>query len=278
MGQIFISYSRADKDFVDRLARDIEAVEPHDVWTDRADIAGGEDWYTAISRAIRGCSAFLLVLSPNSNDSVKVAEELSLADKHRRNIVPVMCESCEVSVGMELPLSRRQTIDFTEGYDVALGKLLAVLGSPRPEPPPTKPEPRPTRPEPQGDEGAPPRVTTTNVVKEQFSAPPPPRQPELTQMLVGQWTITINFPMMPPFTLTVWLGPDGTFRAQLPTGAFAQGGWSVNFGNQVVMQGVESFGMMSRPFYGHLNVTDYGPHHLNGFGPQGEPVFWRRSG
>jgi hypothetical protein len=268
VGHIFISYSRVDKDFVDRLARDIEAVEPLDVWKDRDDIGGGVDWYEAISRAIRECSAFVLVLSPNSTDSRKVAQELSIADKHDRQIVPLTCESCEVPAGMELPLARQQTIDFTGDYDAALARLLAALGSPRPERPKPRPreEPPPRAPEPRQPEPWVPEPTQ------------PPRAPQLNEVLPGRWQVTIIYPMTPPITLPVALGPDGSFWTQLPMGSQAQGRWAINQGNQVYMQGMESNGMITAPYTAWLTVTNFTRDQINGVGSVGEPIIWRRVG
>lgn len=253
MSQVFISYAREDKEFVDRLVRDLEA-EKFDVWIDRDDIRAGEGWVGAISKAIGDCAAFIIVMSSYSVNSKTVERELFLADQYDKHILPLFVQTSVLSPNLKLLLGARQWIDF-EGGDYARATRM-VLDALRQGPQPFSKSGPVDGPE----------------------NPPPPHQPPLAQVLIGRWTVTINFPMMPPFTLTVWLGPDGSFRAQLPTGAFAQGGWSVNFGKQVLMQGVETFGMMSRPFFGQINVTDYGPHHLNGFGPQGEPVSWRRFG
>jgi hypothetical protein len=246
LGQIFISYAREDKEFVDRLVRDVEAGGP-DVWVDRDDIRPGENWVGAISRAIGACSSFVLVISSNSSKSRKVAQELCLADQYDKQVFPLLLQTYELSEELKLLLAGRQWIDFEGDYAGGIQRLLAALGQ---KSPPVNPGPVPP--------------------------PPPPRQPELTQVLPGQWAATVNFPGMPPCNVTLWLGPDGSFRIQLQTGAFAQGTWGVNFGNQVVMQGVETFGFMSRPFYRQFTVTQFGPHHVDGFGPQGEAESWRR--
>jgi hypothetical protein len=258
VGQIFISYAREDKEFVDRLVRDVEA-GGLDVWIDRDDIRPGEGWVGAIGRAIGACSSFVLVISSSSSKSRKVAQELCLADEYDKKVFPLRLQTCELSEDLKLLLAGRQWIDFEGDYAGGTQRLLAALGQ---------------QPPPQDKTG--PTVSTDSVGG--VSPPPPPRQPELTQVLPGQWTVTVNFPMRPPFNFTVWLGPDGSFRTQLPTGAFAQGGWGVNFGNQIVMQGVETLGMMSRPYYGQFSVTQFGAHYVNCFGPQGEAVFWQRSG
>lgn len=261
MSQVFVSYAREDKEFVDRLVRDLEA-EKFDVWVDRDDIQAGEGWVAAISQAIEACSFFVIVISSSSSGSKTVTRELILADAYDKQIYPLVLQTCEPSRDIKLLLASSQWVDFEGGYDEGKQKLLAALSR--------KPPPRP-QPGPAADADA--DYDSPDVG---LPPPPPPPRPELTQVLPGQWSVTVNLPMMPPIILTVWLGPDGSFQVQQPTGATAQGSWGVNFGSQLVMQGVETFGMMSRPFYMQVNVSQFGPHYVNGFGPRGEPLYWRR--
>ena len=255
MDQIFVSYARADKDFVDSLARDIEEADRarFDVWTDRADISGGDDWNTAISRAIRGCSQFLIVLSPNSTRSTKVGQELSLADKHEKRIIPLMYQPCDIPEEFELLLVRQQVIDFTQDYNEALQRLRGALGQKR--------------------------QANNEVPRQRQFTPPPPPQLSLVQVLPGQWVATIMFPMMPPTNISVWMAADGSFQAQMmPMGSRAQGRWSVDLNNQVYMQGMETNGFMTVPFVGGMRVLTFDRNQLNGVGPRGEQVIWQRAG
>jgi TIR domain len=77
---IFISYSRHESEFVDRLIRELEK-SGFDAWFDREDIRGGAAWGASISQAIRQCQAVIVVLSSRSTASDNVAKELSLADR-----------------------------------------------------------------------------------------------------------------------------------------------------------------------------------------------------
>ena len=261
MDIIFVSYARSDKDFVDGLARDIESAGAgkFDVWTDRADISGGDDWNTAISRAIRGCSYFLLVLSPNSTKSMKVGQELSLADKHEKRIIPIMYQPCDIPEELELLLTRPQTIDFTEDYTEALERLRAALGQ--------KPK---ARPKPENIQQPVP----------QPQAPPPPAfvppQLNLLQVVPGQWMATATYPMM-QITATLWMAPDGSFQAQqTPVGWRSYGRWSVDQFNQLYMQGMVTDGFNQGPFGSVLRVSMFDRNQINGIGPQGEQVIWQR--
>lgn len=266
MGQIFISYSRADKDFVDRLARDVERDDELDVWTDREDISGGEDWYSAIGRAIRECAAFVLVLTPSSASSEKVAQELSLADKHHKRIIPLVCKRCEVPDELDLMLARRQWIDFTPDYDDGLRRLIGTLK--QGQAPQPRPKPQPAREEQEEGAAASP---------ERFGpAPPPPASPpQLMQVLPGAWNVTVTFPMTMPFTIGVEMWAGGAFRIRLPMSA-AQGQWGIAMGNVIQLQGVESNGMMSMPYFSAIQVLEYDAQHISGVGNRGEQVFWQR--
>ena len=259
MDQIFVSYARTDKDFVDALARDIEsgANGKFDVWTDRADISGGDDWNTAISRAIRACSYFLLVLSPNSTKSMKVGQELSLADKHDKRIIPIMYQPCDTPEELELLLTRRQTIDFTQDYNEALRRLRGALGQKRQD----KPKPA---------------INRQPIPQQQQPPPFVPPQLNLFQVVPGQWMATATYPMM-QVTAAIWMSPDGSFQArQTPMGWSSMGRWSINQFNQVYMQGMVTDGFNQSPFATVLRVNTFDQNQIYGLGPQGERVVWQR--
>lgn len=127
MTEIFISYSRQDSDFVDQL---ITALEKRNlsVWVDREDIRGGTAWRAAISKAIRACDTFIIVLSAQSTLSDNVTKELALADKHKKTIIPIWHQVCEIPPKMEYPLAGVHIIDFSgESFEAALAQLLAAL-------------------------------------------------------------------------------------------------------------------------------------------------------
>ncbi len=148
MSKVFISYSRSDSAFVDRLEKELES-RGFDVWVDRADIGAGSAWRAEIAQAIRGCDAFVLVFSPRAAGSVNISKELALADNYEKRILPVVLEHHPVPVSMEYQLAGLQQIHFDTG-DISdgLNRLLAVL----PEPAgglvkPAEPESAPRQPE-----------------------------------------------------------------------------------------------------------------------------------
>jgi len=127
MSEAFISYSRADREFADKLLQDLEE-RGIDVWIDRESIEGGAAWRAAISAAIRSCRAFILILSPRSTQSGQVSKELSVAEMHNRLIIPVVLESCDIPPGMELQLAELQWISLADqSYEAALDRLTRVI-------------------------------------------------------------------------------------------------------------------------------------------------------
>ncbi|GCE06803.1 nSTAND1 domain-containing NTPase [Dictyobacter aurantiacus] len=86
---VFISYSRADKELVDRLRRDLYT---HGIsaWIDQESIQPGTpDWEEALRSAVRSSNAVLLIASPRARSSRYVKDELRIAEMYRRPIYPV---------------------------------------------------------------------------------------------------------------------------------------------------------------------------------------------
>ena len=96
---VFISYSRADRSFVKKLAAGL-AERGRSTWVDWQDIPPGADWMTEVESAIDSANAFLLVLSPDSTHSYICSTELLHAVHGNKRIVPVLCRDV---VGSEVP-------------------------------------------------------------------------------------------------------------------------------------------------------------------------------
>ena len=131
---IFISYSRRDSEFADRLIHELEA-RGFDAWVDREDIRGGTAWRASISQAMRQCQAVIVVLSPRSAASENVAKELSLADHHKRPIIPISLEPCAIPAALEFQLAGLQIIEFTQaGFSDSVDKVVQALHTLSPYP------------------------------------------------------------------------------------------------------------------------------------------------
>jgi TIR domain len=82
VSHVFLSYSRRDQAFVDRLIAELERAGL-DVWIDRDDIPGGAAWEATISRAVRESAALVVVLSPAAAESDYVPEGAVAGRQHR---------------------------------------------------------------------------------------------------------------------------------------------------------------------------------------------------
>lgn len=95
MTQVFISYSRKDLDFVEKLAADLQAAGL-DVWYDLSGLEVGERWQTEISTAIRDSQYLIVVLSKSSVVSEWVEREYLLANQLGLKIIPLYYKRCDL--------------------------------------------------------------------------------------------------------------------------------------------------------------------------------------
>lgn len=123
MCQIFISYSRKDIHFVRHLAKQLEEAS-FDVWWDTSDLAGGDTWTRNIQAALRKSEYCIVVLSPDSMESVWVEKEYTYAIGLGIKIIPILYRDCE----LPMALSNVHYIDFQRDCrELGLQQLLAVL-------------------------------------------------------------------------------------------------------------------------------------------------------
>lgn len=92
--RVFISYSRKDKRFAQKLnaALDEAGME---AWMDLEDIPLTADWMAEITSAIEGSDAFLFVISPDSAKSEVCTRELDLAIAGNKKVIPVLYRDLE---------------------------------------------------------------------------------------------------------------------------------------------------------------------------------------
>jgi hypothetical protein len=121
----FISYSRANSDFAVRLAKDLKA-SGHEVWLDQLDIPTGSRWDDELEKALRTCTTFLIILSPESIKSQNVKDEIGYAIDTGKHILPAMIKQCEVP----FRLRRFQFVDFTgDDYNERFTEIKALLSN-----------------------------------------------------------------------------------------------------------------------------------------------------
>lgn len=119
--KIFISYSRADLDYIATLV-DALREKGADVWFDK-NIRTGEQWDNTLEEQIKAADVFLIVMSKTSVASNNVKDEMSYAKSLGKIISPILIEQCEVP----MRLARHQYVDFTQDFDWAVSKLMEDL-------------------------------------------------------------------------------------------------------------------------------------------------------
>ena len=90
---VFISYSRRNKEFVQKLHGALEATG-REVWVDWENIPFAVDWWQEIQLGIELADTFVFVLSPDSVASKVCRQEIDEAVKHNKRLVPVYLARC----------------------------------------------------------------------------------------------------------------------------------------------------------------------------------------
>lgn len=126
----FLSYSRVNKDFAIRLAKELKS-EGFDVWLDQLDIPAGSRWDREVERALKESQIFMIILTPASVDSENVLDEIGYAIDNGKRFLPVLLENCDVP----LRLRRFQYVDFTnkdfdDGVESAKDLLRGLIAQP----------------------------------------------------------------------------------------------------------------------------------------------------
>ena len=130
---VFISYSRQDLAFVDRLqaALELDGVE---VFVDREAIEKGEEWWLRIQQLITDADTIIFALSPGSVTSPVCQQEVDFAESLNKRLIPIVAHDLN---GNTVPsaLSRLNYIffvpnaaaDATGDFDVAVRQLIRAL-------------------------------------------------------------------------------------------------------------------------------------------------------
>lgn len=110
MARIFISYSRADRQFIDQFILLIRRVYGNDsTWFDD-NIHGGDDWWQMILNEIAECDIFVYLISNEALESPYCQAELREALRLNKLILPVIV--------------RRLKPEYPRGIDDALAVVL----------------------------------------------------------------------------------------------------------------------------------------------------------
>ena len=92
MAQVFISYSRKDKDFVRKLG-DALSAQRREAWVDWKDIPLTAEWQREIFTNIEAADNFLFIISPESAASANCRKEIDHAVANNKRMIPILYRS-----------------------------------------------------------------------------------------------------------------------------------------------------------------------------------------
>jgi TIR domain len=127
--EVFLSHSSLDRGFASDLAT---VVRRHGVpvWYSQTNILGAQQWQDEIGAALQRCDWFLVILSPQSADSMWVKRELTYALNQNRfedRIVPIVYQQSDYQ-RLSWALSLIQMVDFTQTLAQGYIDLLRIWG------------------------------------------------------------------------------------------------------------------------------------------------------
>ena len=124
---VFISYSREDKERVLELASKLRA-SGVSVWIDQGGIDGATLWGEEIVNALDRAKVLLLAITASAAKSHNVAKEVVLVSERKGNILPVDLEPVTMPPGLKYALAGIQHIEYFHGdQDANLKSILRAL-------------------------------------------------------------------------------------------------------------------------------------------------------
>lgn len=127
MSEVFISYSRRDKEFVQKL---FQALHQHnrESWVDWQDIQPSEQWWKAIETGIEGSDTFVAILSPDYAKSPVCHRETEYAVQNHKRIIPILYRDlAELTTHPSLSAHNWIFMQTPEEFDSKFQVLLKTL-------------------------------------------------------------------------------------------------------------------------------------------------------
>ena len=109
--KLFVSYARIDKPFCIQL---VDKLNIHELWYDQR-LYAGQDWWQEILRRLEWCEGFIYLLSPDSVASQYCRQELEIAKKTGREIIPVLIHP---DTSLSKQLGTLQYVDMARGLTI----------------------------------------------------------------------------------------------------------------------------------------------------------------
>lgn len=118
---LFISYSRKDAAFIDRLELSLQSVG-FNVWVDRSNLLGGQSWSAEVQQAIEQCAVLVVAVSPDALRSAAVRREYEYALQCGKPVFGALVRSAR-----RIPPELRQHMVSDHRQNLLLGVLELAL-------------------------------------------------------------------------------------------------------------------------------------------------------
>jgi WD40 repeat protein len=130
MSDVFISYSRKDKNFVKSLHAAL-SVHACNTWVDWSNIPLTADWWQEIEAGIEATNTFVFVLSADAVESKVCHQEIEHAVKHNKRLIPIVRREDFTHEQVHPALRRHNWLFFQEDDDfkVAFQQLLQAIAT-----------------------------------------------------------------------------------------------------------------------------------------------------
>ena len=128
LNEVFISYSRKDKEFIKDLVSDLEK-SAFSAWVDWDDIPKTARWREEIREGIEGAHTFIFIISGASVTSDECKKEIDYAIDKNKRVIPVMLEEDVENKLVHQGLSELNYIFYsqTDTYEIAKKQLVSEL-------------------------------------------------------------------------------------------------------------------------------------------------------
>jgi len=119
---VFISFSSHDRRTAKLVCKELEK---HGLrcWISSRDVQPGENYQSAIVRAIKSAKVVIVLFTAHANHSDEIKKEISLASRFKAAVIPVRVEDVSMDEAFSYELATRQWVDAFKGWEMALENL-----------------------------------------------------------------------------------------------------------------------------------------------------------
>lgn len=120
MSDVFVSYSRKDTLFVNKLHTAL-TTQDREVWVDWHDIPLTANWWAEICAGIEATHTFVFVISPDSIASPVCHLEIAYAERNNKRLVPIVHIETDVKTALEALQTQEldeHTLGLLDGQDL----------------------------------------------------------------------------------------------------------------------------------------------------------------